>query len=203
MAVGVATQELLDALAPWIAFDASGTLVIYITALGGMLDTVAGIVSDQGDPTDPSYVPGWSTLLDPNACPDMFLPFLAQFNGTQVPPGTSDAQARAIIKAESGFQRGTGPSIMGAAKITLTGTQSVFLLERRAANGSADAYHFVLVVRPEEVTTTAALTAAVNAVKPAGLQWTLVISDAWTWNQATGTWVIDTMTWDQTASIQP
>jgi hypothetical protein len=58
---------------------------------------------------------------------------------------------------------------------------------------------------PGNSTTTSAtaLTAAVNAVKPGGIMWQLVQSDAYTWSQAIHTWSADTMTWAQTTSTQP
>lgn len=211
--MGQFTDGVLNSAAPLTAD--SSDLVNYLTALGEMFDPVYDIVSDQGYPDDPDYVPGWSSLLDPDNCPAEFLPYLAQFNGTVVPPGTDAVTARAIIKGESGMQRGTGiggtynsstmpagGSIVAAAQRNLTGTQSVTLIERMNGSG-ADAYSFILIVRPEEVLSATALTAAVNAVKPAGIVWTLVQIDAYTWVGATHNFSADTMSWAQTANTQP
>jgi hypothetical protein len=176
-----ATDAILAAFEPWLEFDTNGNLRAYLSTLGGMLDPVAFIVTDQGfpDATDGSYVPGWSNLLDPNNCPTQFLPFLSTFNGTGVQPGTDDATARAIIKAEAGFKRGTYDSIVAAAQRNLTGTKTVAILERTAPIGP-DAYHFVLQARPEECPDATALRNAVDSVRPAGIQWTLVLTDGWT-----------------------
>lgn len=200
---GLFTQQLLDAHEPWVAEDTSGDLFNYLLALGSMFDLIASIVMDQGYPDDDDYIPGWSTLLDPDTCPTAFLPFLAQFNGTDVPPGTDDATARAIIKGETGFARGTLQAVEGAIRLWLSGSQTFEMFERQKPDGSADAYWFTVVVDPAVVIDATQLVAAVNAVKPAGIMWALVQQTGYTWNQATGTWNTDTMTWDQAASIQP
>ncbi len=215
---GIATADLLASFSPWLAFDATGDLAIYLSALGGMRDTVAGIVTDQGYPEDADYVPGWSTLLDPDACPAMFLPFLAQFNGTIVPPGTDEADARMIIKAEAGFQRGTGyygppsassPSGAGngamyqAALRNLTGTRFLIFRERTAASGLSDPYHVVIAFHPQECPSVPALTTAVEAVKPAGIQVTYLSATGFSWNTAINTWSQDTFSWIQSATTQP
>lgn len=166
------TQGVLNSLSSWN--DTAGNWASYNTALGAMFEQVFGIVSDQGSPDQAGYTAGWSTLLDPDACPTWALPFCGMFVGVYVPPGTADATARSLIKAESGFQRGTAAAIISAAQRSLTGTQSVSLLER-----TPDPYSFVLTVRPEELLSAATLTASVNAVKPAGIVWTLVQTDTW------------------------
>jgi hypothetical protein len=211
--MGLFTDGLVNSATPFTAV--SDDLTPYLTAIGGLFDPVYGIVSNQGFPDDDDYVPGWSVLLDPDNCPAQFLPYLAQFNGTVVPPSTDEATARAIIKSEYGMSRGTGlggtytsstypagGAIVAAAQRNLIGTQSVTLIERMNGSG-ADAYSFLLIVRPEEVISATAVTAAVNAVKPAGIVWTLVQSDSYTWVAAIHTFTADTMTWNQTANTQP
>lgn len=205
--MGEFTDGVLTSATPFAADNAD--LTNYLTALGGMFDLIYGLVSDQGFAGDPDYVPGWSSLLDPDNCPAQFLPYLAQFNGTIVPPNTDEADARAIIKGESGMSRGTGlggtyntstipagGAIVAAAQRNLIGTQSATLIERMNGSG-ADAYSFLLFVRPEECLSVTALKAAVNAVKPAGVVWTLTLTDGETWALATRTWASDTTTWAQ------
>lgn len=167
------TQQIADSTATWN--DPAGNWAAFNAALAAAGEEVYGIVVDQGDPDSPgTYIPGWSVLLDPTNCPAKFLPYCAMFNGTNVQPGTAEADARAIIKGESGFARGTAASIIAAAQRFLSGTQSAFLLER-----TPTPYHFTLVVRPEEAVNVIALTAAVDAVRPAGVQWTLIQTDGW------------------------
>lgn len=187
------TEGVQGSLAPWA--DPAGDWQAFNAALASMFEQVYGIVSDQGSPDEPSsYAAGWSTLLDPTACPEAFLPYCGMFVGVVVPPGTDEATARAKIIAEQNFQRGTGfadsyttstipagGAIVGAAQRFLSGTQSVTLFERTASDGSTpDAYHFVLVVLTSQVIDAGQLTAAVNAVKPAGVQWTLIETATWT-----------------------
>jgi hypothetical protein len=162
MSVTTFTEGVQDSLAPWA--DPAGDWQAVNAALASMFEQVYGLVSDQGSPDEPaSYTAGFSTLLDPTACPEAFLPFCGMFVGVVIPPGTDEVTARAKIIAEQNFQRGTGfagsyststipagGAIVAAAQRFLVGTQSVVLQERTAANGSADAYHFVLVLRPEE-----------------------------------------------------
>lgn len=136
-----------------------------------------------GTPVQLAYIPGWSSLLDPFNCPDQFLAFLAQFNGTDVPIGLDPATARTKILSEGSQKRGTLASITSTIQRNLSGTQSVFIQERINPLGNPDAYWFVVVVKPEEVINVQALTDSVNAVKPGGVQWTLVQTDGWTISQ--------------------
>ena len=152
-----------------------------------------------GTPVQLAYVPGWSNLLDPNNCPDQFLTYLGQFNGTAIPPTLDPTTARAKIVGESAQQRGTLASVVSAVQRNLTGTQSVVVEERVDGSGNPNAYWFVVIVRPEEAGAPAqtitnasvanpgpplsALIDSVNAVKPGGVQWTLVLTDGWTISQ--------------------
>lgn len=171
------SDAVAASLSPWN--DAAGAWNTFNRALGSMFEQVYAIVADTGDPDNPSaYTAGWSVLLDPVNCPAEFLPYCGLFVGVVVPAGTDAATARALIQAEGGFQRGTPAAIVSAAKVWLNATQSVVLLERTAADGTVDPYHFVLIVRPEEIISVAQLTSAVDAVRPVGVQWTLIQSDA-------------------------
>lgn len=158
--MGGFTDGVLESFAAWLNTDSEN----YLSALASMYETVFSIVEDVGDPDDPTtYSPAWSTILDPTTCPTEFLPYLSQFVGAGVQPGTPDAVARAQITGGAALNRGqgfagsytsstipAGGSIVTTAQRFLTGTQAVVLQERTAANGSPDPYHFVLVVRPEE-----------------------------------------------------
>lgn len=174
------TDGVQASLAPWA--DADGNWQVFNAALASMFEDVYGIVVAQGSPDDPAnYTAGWSTLLDPTACPDQYLPYPASFIGVQIPSGTSPATARAIILAEKNFQAGTPAAVVAAAQLWLSGTQSVFLFERTAADGSTpDAYHFCLAVLTSEVIDAVQLAAAVDAVRPVGVQWTLIETATWT-----------------------
>jgi hypothetical protein len=209
---------LLARLAPFVTpqTDPTGAHAIYLTALAQCFEETFGIVMDQGFPDDPDWVPGYGPLLDVDACPTAFLPFLAQFVGATIPVGASDAVARQVIRAESGMQRGTGfagtydsgtipdgGAIVSAAQRNLSGTQSVTLLERLNAAGEPDAYAFVLVVKPGEVVSLSQLIADVSAAKPGGVMFAVTESDAWVWDEALHVWAADSMTWDASATTRP
>ena len=71
------------------------------------------------------------------------------------------------------------------------------LIERTSSPGPLAAYNFNLNVRPEQVTNATLLQAAVDAVRPAGITWTLVQTDGTTWAAESHTWAADTQTWAQ------
>lgn len=163
---------------PWA--PPGSDLAAYNAALTGMFEDIYGIVEPQGSPDDAGYAAGWSMLLDPAACPAQYLPYLAQFVGQSIPPGTDSTSARAIVSGEANFQTGTLAGVTAAAKLWLTGDQSVTVLERTAADGeTADAYHFVVIVHASEVMDATALTGAVDGVRPVGVQWTLIQESSW------------------------
>lgn len=146
-------------------------------SLIAVLPEVPEIDFPIGTPVQLAWAPGWSSLLDPNACPAEFLPFLAQFVGATVPVGLDSTTARAKILQESSQNRGTPSAIIAAVQRNLTGTQSVVLQERWGPLG-ANAYQFLVYVKPGEVLTDAtSITNDVNAVKPGGVMWSLVITD--------------------------
>ena len=197
------TGGVLASLAPWA--PSGSAFAIYSEALAGLFEQVYGIVVPQGSPDAPAdYTAGWSTLLDPTACPDWALPYVGQFIGVQVPAGTAASAARAQIIAEQNFQVGTANAIIATAKLWLTGKQHVALLERTAADGStADPYHLCVIVRPEEVIDAGQLFRAVDAVRPVGVQWTLNQVDGTIWSESTHTWSAETATWSQGSLIDP
>lgn len=175
------TSLLLERLAPWLTpqTDPTGDHATFLRAICAPGEQLFSLVWDQGDPDDADYQPGWGVLFDVDAVPLQFLPFLAQLVGVPAAAlaGLGDADARSVVRQEQGQQRGTLAAVIAAAKRFLSATQSTAILERVAADGSADAYHFLVVVRPEEIVDERALVDAVNAVKPGGLQWDLIQTD--------------------------
>lgn len=185
------SDVVLERLAPWLTpqTDPYGDHAAFLTAVAAMGQSLWGLAMDSGDdPDDPAWVPGWGALFDVDKCPFAYLPFLAQLVGVPASAivGVDDTTARGIIRAEQGMQRGTPAAIVAAAQRFLSGTQSCVLLERVNSAGGVDAYRFVLVVRPEELANEAGLIAAVNMVKPGGLQWDLVQTDGWTITEMEG-----------------
>jgi hypothetical protein len=118
--------------------------------------------------------PGWSLLLDLDRCPDEALPWLGQFVGVRVLPGSSEADQRARIASTDGFRRGTAAALIGAAKATLTPPATVIFRERDGAgqgNAAAPDYAYYLTVSTyaDQTPDPAATLNALLAQKPAGI----------------------------------
>lgn len=150
----------------------------YTAALAAMFEPVWAIVSNQGSPDDPaSYTAGWSILLDVDRCPTQYLPFLGMFVGIYVQPGTADATARAMIRARSSWSRGTPAGIDAAIQSAQSAPDpSKYWVTERQGAGGPDAYHFLITIDETSLATPGdptALIAAVTAVKPAGVQFTV------------------------------
>lgn len=189
--VTIVGQQLANAMSPWL----NDQLAWYLDAIGAEFQQVALITQDVGSDNTVGfnsaingygvvpYVSGYSTIFNPNTCPSAQLGYLGQFVGVAIPAGQDATTARMIVQAESGLARGTPAAIIAAAKRNLTGTQSCLLFERTRADGNLDPYWFLLQVRPEECASQANLKASVNAVKPGGVDWQLVVTDGWTITQ--------------------
>lgn len=200
----LSAAELVMVVAPggqqWQNFYTSGTATagsstVNVTATAANYSYPAGSFLCLG------YTAGWSTLLDPVACSQLFpqfLPYVSQFNGTGVPATTDPTDALSIIQQEAGFQRGTPASMVAAAQRFLTGSQSCVMLER-----TPDAYSVTMVMRPEQVTNQTPLQNAVLAVKPAGIVVDFVYMDGFIFNEAIHTFTADALSWNATASTQP
>ncbi len=117
------------------------------------------------------YRPAYGDLLEAETCPARDLPYLAQYVGVVIPPGATEAEARSLVKAESGLERGTRQALEAAIKRVL-GSAPFTLQERTNAKGEVAAYAFSVIVGPGGKTQ--ALEEAIFAAKPAGLVMTVV-----------------------------
>jgi hypothetical protein len=170
-----------------------------------MFDQVATLVYDQGVDGDPDFIPGYGALLDPAICDPANLPYLGQFVGVLVPSGADPATALSLVTMEAGLHRGTMAAITAAIQRNLSGTQTVHIQERLGPDGTTkDAYWMVIEVLPSEVISLTAMEAAINAVKPGGVFYTIVESAGPTWSEATLDWnqVAVGVTWDSVADGQ-
>jgi hypothetical protein len=182
-------KRLADHLAPWMTDD----LGRYSQAIGGMFDPVAELAEEEGTDGQAGYIPSWGKLLNPELCPASILPYLGQYVGVTIPPGASEAEARAAIKREAGLERGSLASIEAAIR-TVLGAAPFTVQERTAADGSPSAYHFNVLVGIGK--SSAALRAVIEAVKPGGVMFT-ILEVAGAWIQGADTWaaVAGTVTW--------
>ncbi len=159
--------RLYAALEPLTRQDAdfAWSLLIYVNAIGAMFQLVEDLVRDTADG------PGWSPLLDLDRCPDEALPWLAQFAGVRVLPGSSPDDQRARIASTDGFRRGTVAALRGAAAATLTGQQKLLVYERSGDTAVSPEYAYYLRVRSytSETPNPAATLSALLSQKPGGL----------------------------------
>lgn len=122
-----AAADLYDRMTPMADLDASlgWPLANYCAGIGTMLQVVDDYARDQI--VNGKTAPGWSQLLDPNRCPVEALPYLGMMVGVVVNTALSEADQRAQIKSEQGWQRGTLNAIIAAAASQVLGgpTQTV------------------------------------------------------------------------------
>lgn len=188
--VSDAALEVYEALDP--AFTAPDeahdwTTLNFCAALTtGNIDLIFEIVTDRDSG------PGWQILLDPELCPAVALPFLAQFVGARLTPAMSEAEQRAAIGNPEGFGRGTPAAIVAVAKRRLTGTKTVLLVEFYTGL----AYRMKLVTLESETPDPdATLADILLEQKPIGIRLFFNTSPDWDWAEL----VIEQPTWKTTA----
>lgn len=118
MPTTVVGQRLYSKLLPWA--DEPGDLARLCDSIGYMAEPLAEILAEQGEQGEPGWVPPYGKVMNPAECPAAFLPWLAMFVGVQIPVGVSEAEARALIKAESGLARGTEASVKAAIERSIS-----------------------------------------------------------------------------------
>jgi hypothetical protein len=175
-------------LAPLAALDAENGYVLrnLIMALNGPIEDVAEWISE--DDGTPDGTPGYSRLLDLDRAPAVTLPWLGQMKGIRVTPGLSEAEQREEIDRAEGFHRGTIPSMERAAARHLTGTKTVYVLDRV----NDDPYQTVIITRTAETPDPALTLADIMRDKKAGELLTHIVTDSPVIEQGTAT--IDTST---------
>lgn len=130
-------QRFYDTFEPFHDMDAAEgyPLAYFCAALAVPFDQVADLTRDQGDGT-----PGWVILFDPYACPEPLLPWLAQWEGVEIPPGLATAEVRALIDEAPAQQRGTPDAIVSTAQRYLTDTRTVIMRERYPSDDEGALY---------------------------------------------------------------
>lgn len=164
--------ELYERLAPFAFADEENdyALAHLCAAWASGLQEIDDLVRDTDDGV------GWSGLFDVDRCPEQHLPYLAQINGTRLPPGLSEQEKRDWIKDAAGQKRGTVGAIKAAAQPYLTGTKTVFLEERQGG-----AYKLSVATFVSETTDADAVERAIRAQKPAGivLTYSTIVGGDW------------------------
>lgn len=103
-------KRLAEMWTPWLTED----LAFVAEAIGTMGEPLAEVIEETGYPDEAGWVPGYGKIFNPETCPVDFLPYLGNFVGVSIPVGTPEAEARVLIKAESGLERGTEASVKSA-----------------------------------------------------------------------------------------
>lgn len=178
-------KRWITKLEPWRTDD----LGRFVDAVGQMFEAVLELTEEEGEIGKPGWVPSWGKLFNPELCPAPYLGYLAQYVGVELPKEATEAEKRALIKAESGLERGTLKAVEAAVERVAGKPFSV--VERTAASGAEDAYHFLVFVGTGKATPE--LTAAINSVKPGGVFYTVTeVKNAWInvaagkkWSEAT------------------
>jgi hypothetical protein len=164
-------ERLYEMLAPLAQHDPENgwALLIYVNAIATGFQLTEDWVRDT-----PAGEPGWSLLVDLDRCPPEALGWLAQFVGVRLLPGSSEQEQRDRIASTDGFKRGTRDALIGAAKSTLTGSQTVIFRERDGANmghpTSPDyAYCLSVITYASQTPDPNATLSALLAQKPGGI----------------------------------
>lgn len=184
--VSAAALEVYEGLKPTLTLpdEETGytTLLLCDALVTGNIDLIYEIVTYRGE------TPGWTILLDPDECPAVALPYLAQFVGARLTPDMTEADQRAAIKEPEGFGRGTPAAIVAVAKRRLTGTKTVLLVEFYTGN----AYRMKLVTLESETPDpTGTLRDILREQKPIGIRLFFNASPDWTWAEL----VLEQATW--------
>lgn len=191
--MSVFSERLIARLEPWMSPD----LERYCRALAAMFDPILTLAEETGQDgqSTPPYEPAWGKILDVNLCPPQALGWLAQFVGVSLPTTVTEEEARALIRAEGGFERGTRQSIEAAIERVLGVGTHYTIEERTNLGGEEKAYWFLVIVPPGDASK--ALSEAIESVKPAGLLFAVVeVENAWVsaslkWNE-----VAEGVTWE-------
>jgi hypothetical protein len=122
-------DDLVARHEPWLNDD----LETFLRAIASMFDDVELYALDVVDEDSNVTDEGWTILLDPDRCPALALPYLAQYVGERLPVGlevSDPALAREWIKDAPNQRRGTMRSMFQAAQRRLLGTRLVAFRER-------------------------------------------------------------------------
>lgn len=161
------SDALYDYLAPFQDGDdiRDWALLTYLIALGTVYQEIEDIVREQDG------VPGWSVLMDVNACPIKALPWLAQIAGVELDNTYTEAQKRDQVVTAAGWKRGRPAALMASIQPLLTGTKTVMYRERYNPSDPTVDHAWWLTIRTYSAETPdpAAVLAALKQRKPAGI----------------------------------
>ena len=190
-ALSLAADRLYEQLAHLeLDGEANGyPIAALCAAIMAPLDPVYDLVAGTHSP--------YETLMDIDACPAAFLPWLAQMNGVDelAIQGLDEDRQRDVIRDAAGKRRGTVGGIIAGAQKYLTGNRTVILVEREGTPT-----HYVVITRTAETPDADAVVRALQAGKPGRLTFEHIISDLELWLDVdpavTWTTIDAGITWD-------
>lgn len=151
------TDALYEAIGPGITSqDPERVLLAWLDGPGSLLGEVDDVVRDS------DTAPGWAGELTAES--SHRTRWTGQLLGVVIPDGLTDEQQRALIVERPATRRGTLPALVAAARALLTDTRYVSVRER-----DTSAYHLTVTTYAEETPDPAAVNAALQGAKPAGL----------------------------------
>ena len=142
-------------------------LAAFVDGPAAIVEAVDELVRDDPDADPPRE--GWTWILDPEATPAEWLPWLGQFVGVRPRRGLGEEDKRVRVLEAAGQRRGSVAAIRGAARQELEGSRLVQLEERVDGDGNPHAYHLRVTTFDAQTPDPQAVEAALQAEKPAGL----------------------------------
>jgi hypothetical protein len=109
-------ERAIERLSVWMTPD----LERYLRAIGAMFTPLEELTEEVGSDGETGYLPPYGRIFDPDLCPYDALGYLGQYVGASVPAGASETEARALVKAESGLNRGTRSSLESAIQRSIS-----------------------------------------------------------------------------------
>lgn len=182
-------KRAVERLEPWLTPD----LARYVDSVGEVFQRILELAEEEGNQGEAGWKPGWEKLLNPATCPSYALNYLAQFVGVELPITATEAEARALIKEETGLERGT-LAVIEAACRRIHGKTTFFTIEERTnAAGEERAYCFnVLIKKGTSATIKAELKVAIEKIKPGGVLFNII--------EVENAWIEGEKAWDEVAA---
>jgi hypothetical protein len=181
----IAGKRLIPKLEPWLSED----LEIYADSLSQVFQAVLEIAEEEGTQGEAGWVPAWGKLMNPLTCPGKYLPYLAQFTGTEIPKTSTEEEARRILIEECNLFRGTLKHLEFVIKAIL-GTTPFAIEERTNPLGEEKGYFFLVLVPPGH--NSVALREGVEGAKPGGVLFEVI--------EVEGAWISGGLTWEEIGS---
>jgi hypothetical protein len=152
-------------------------LTAYAAAVASMWGELEPFIDDDAV----NDIVGWQALFDVDLCPLIALPWLAQCVGERLPVGIDADTARAWIKLNPRWMRGTEQAIVNAVKRCLTGPATVQFGTRMHLDGIEDVDCIAVLTYTTQTPDPVAVQRALRDNVPADIIWEYAAVDGATW----------------------